>query len=160
MVINMFATVFFLHVVSTITFAQDFPRLVTLVADNGKFLSRVAEGGANPIQADKSVQDIYCEFTMIKLEGEDEGLYAFQADNGMYLSRYTRSGKQRIEAAKLSIDAYCKFKVERFVADENIITILADNDRYWSRWTHEGTDYIEAAKFHPDIFCRFKMADA
>ena len=156
----MFATVIFLHVVSTITFAQDFPRMVTLVADNGKYLSRITEGGKDPIQAAKSVQDIYCEFRMIKLEGEDEGLFAFQADNGKYLSRYTRSGKERIEAAKATIDPYCKFKVERFVAGENTVTILADNNRYWSRYTRTGTDYIEAAKSTPDIYCRFEMADA
>ena len=158
----MFATVILLHVVSTITFAQDFPRLVTLVADNGKYLSRINEGRTNPIKAVKSVPDVSCEFRMIKLEGKDEGLFAFQADSGMYLSRFTRSKYDQIEAAKPTIDPYCKFKVERFVAGEDIVTILADNNRYWSRFTRSGRDldYIDAVKITPDISSRFEIADA
>ena len=157
----MFATVFFLHVVFTITFAQDFPRLVTLVASNGKYLSRIdVGGGVNPIQAVKSLQDIHCEFRMIKLKGADEGLFAFQADNGLYLSRISRSGYQRIEAAKSTIDPQSKFDVERIDVGRNIVTILADNNQYWSRINRAGTHYIEAAKSNPDIHSRFEIADA
>ena len=97
---------------------------------------------------------------MIKLEDEDEGLFAFQADNGMYLSRFTQSVYDQIEAAKPTIDPYCKFKVERFVAGEDIVTILADNNRYWSRFTRGGINYIDAVKPVPDIFCRFIIAEA
>ena len=160
MVINMFATVIFLHVVSTITFAQDFPKMITLVADNGNYLCRVNEGEANPIQAVKATQDYHCEFKMIKLEDEDEGLYAFQADNGLYLSRFTRSSINQIEAAKPTIDRYCKFKVERFVPGEDVVTILADNNRYWSRFTRSGKHYIDPVKSVPDIYCRFEIAEA
>ena len=76
------------HVISTITFAQDFPnRIVSILADNGKYLCRITEYGVDTIQAAKSVPDKYCEFKIIRLEGtEGSGLFAFQADNGKYLS--------------------------------------------------------------------------
>ena len=128
------AIILVFHVVSTITFAQDFPsQMVTILADNGKYLCRITEYGVDTIQAAKSVQDKYCEFKMIRLEGtEGAGLFAvFQAD----LSRYTRLGRDRIEAAKFTIDPYCKFKVVHFLKGQpNTAVISADNGRYWTRY--------------------------
>ena len=77
-----------------------------LQADNHNCLSGITKAGKEPIMAEKPTPDVYCEFRMNKLEGADEGLFAFQAITGLYLSKCTHvhvhpRGYETIEAKKI-----------------------------------------------------------
>ena len=63
-------------------------------ADNHNYLSGTTKAGKEPFIAVKPTPDVYCEFRMNKLEGEDKRstLYIPSRYWIVYLSRYTQSG--------------------------------------------------------------------
>ena len=127
--------------------------VVTLKADNGKYLSRINRGGVNYIEAAKASPDVYCEFKAIRV---DENSYAFVGDNGKYLSRVYRYGISAIEAAKSEIDVYSRFEVSLLASD--LVTLKADNGLYLSRINYgSGLDPIVAAKSSADVFSQFTV---
>jgi len=72
------------------------------------YLSRIARGDTNPIEAAKESIDVYSQFKVTILANSQ---IALQADSDLYLSRIARGDTNPIEAAKESIDGYSQFKV-------------------------------------------------
>ena len=81
---------------------------IAIQADSGLYLSRIARGDLNPIEAAKGSIDPWSRFKVTILAN---GQIALQADSGLYLSRIARGDLNPIEASKGSIDAYSQFKV-------------------------------------------------
>ena len=114
---------------------------VTIRADNGKFLSRIAlDGGANPIEATKDVADQFCEFGITSLAN---GKIVLIADNGKLLANTNRGFKgvpgPSIEAAKdAATDTSCQIN----------LTGAGDKDPPGSPWWQtswpapDGTQYV------------------
>ena len=82
---------------------------ILLLANNGKYLSRIHRDSIHYIEAAKSSPNVFSTF---QLYNQDDGTIVLKADNGKYLSRIHRGSKYNIEAAKSSIDVYCKFKLQ------------------------------------------------
>ncbi len=81
---------------------------IAIKADDGLYLSRIARGDTNPIEAAKDSIDEYSQFKVTILANSQ---IALQADSGLYLSRIARGDTNPFEAAKESIDVYSQFKV-------------------------------------------------
>ena len=107
-----------------------------ILANNGKYLSRIHRRGVDFIEAEKESIDCYCRFRASVL---GDGKIALRADDGAhnYLSRVCKIGLNNIEAAKTSIDEACEFLA---VSDETVfppqwnrahyIYLKADNGKY------------------------------
>ena len=108
-----------------------------ILANNGKYLSRIHRNGVDYIEAEKVSIDLCCRFRASVLGDEK---IALRADDGAhnYLSRVNRGGLDNIEAAKTSIDAPSEFLA---VSDETVfppqwngahyIYLKANNGKYW-----------------------------
>ena len=80
-----------------------------LIADNGKYLSRIRRGNVDYIEAAKTYPDTHSQFTV---HYQPDGTVALQADNGKYLSLIDRNSRNSFEAAKDNIDSFCKLRRE------------------------------------------------
>ncbi len=124
--------------------------IISLIADNGKFLGRVTRDGTERIEAEKNGIDIYGRFIVKALP---DNKIALIADNGKFLSRVTRKGIERIEAIGGSIDVYQQFKVIELL--NNKIALIADNGKFLSRITRNGINEIEAIGGSIDVYQQF-----
>ena len=107
-----------------------------ILANNGKYLSRIRRGEIDYIEAEKVSIDWPSRFRASVL---GDGKIALRANDGEnnYLSRVYRGGLNNIEAAKTSIDVACEFQVE--VDDSGVsqwngahyIYIKANDGKYW-----------------------------
>ncbi|WP_130734642.1 hypothetical protein [Flavobacterium sp. J27] len=138
--------------------------IITLKADNGKYLSRVEYVGVKQaIEATKDSVDIYCKFEVLV---HKDLKISLKADNKAWLSRITRgSDEEPIEAIKMdSSDITTQFKVMQLsnTNGEFFIALQADNFRWISRidrQTERGKQTIEAARVKTgiDVHCMFKI---
>ena len=108
-----------------------------ILANNGKYLSRIHRSGVDYIEAEKVSIDWPSRFRASVL---GDGKIALRANDGAnnYLSRVYRNGLNNIEAAKTSIDVACEFQVE---SDESVfppqwngahyIYLKANDGKYW-----------------------------
>ena len=126
--------------------------VITLRADNGKYLSRIWRGGVNYIEAAKTSPDVFCEFKAIRVDGNT---FAFVGDNGRHLSRIYRGGINGIESEKKEIDIYSQFEVS--LLDGDLVTLKADNGLYLSRINRGYRDPVEAAKSSADVYSQFTI---
>ena len=127
---------------------------IAIQADDGLYLSRIARGDENPIEAAKDSIDVYSQFKVTILAN---GQIALQADSGLYLSRLARGDENPIEAAKDSIDAYSQFKVT--ILANGQIALQADSGLYLSRIARGDENPIEAAKDSIDAFSQFTVVE-
>ena len=64
-----------------------------LLADNGKYFSRIRRGSIDYIEAAKSNPDVFSRF---QVYNQPDGTVVLKADNGKYLSRVWRDGRNNI----------------------------------------------------------------
>ena len=139
--------------------------VITLVADNGRYVTRLTSSDPNwnPIEA--SVQyaqpdtDPKSQFTVSILPS---GKITFKTDSGLFWGRVNRrAGLDPIEAAKTSsADIYAQFTVK--VLPNNQIALQADSGLFLSRVERTGgaQQPIEACKTSIDAQCTFTVAMA
>ena len=82
-----------------------------ILANNGKYLSRIHHSGVDYIEAEKVSIDWPSYFCASVLGDGKISLRANDEENN-YVSRVNRSGLNNIEAAKTSIDVACEFQVK------------------------------------------------
>ena len=106
-----------------------------IMANNGRYISRIDRSGINYIEAEKISIDLFSRFRASVL---GDGRIALKADDGEgnYLSRIDR-GRDNIEAAKIHIDIFSEFEVERGAIGPDkwngtrYIYFKADNGKFW-----------------------------
>lgn len=121
-----------------------------LKANNGKYLSRIAHGSANPIEAAKDTPDQFCVFT---LNQSSYDFVTLRADNGKLLSWMSSSSGETIEAAKDAYDQYCLF--ELLYLDNGKVTLSAWNGKFLCPVLRGDRQAIEAARDVADGSCQF-----
>ncbi|XP_051777466.1 uncharacterized protein LOC114653417 isoform X2 [Erpetoichthys calabaricus] len=130
----------------------DTEKLVTFVADNGKFwCNTICKDDTCRIQVDEKYDDTQCKY---KVSQARNGKILLQDRRGMYLCRSPEYSIEYIQAAKHQPDASCEFQVS--VMDGNVL-FKADNGKMLSRILRGLEDNIEAAKASPDVFCQFTV---
>lgn len=138
----------------TIDQTVDWPPVITLKADNGKYLSRIHRGGQDNCEASKSPADTFCEF---QVEVLPDHFIALKGDNGKYLSRIRRGTIDFAEFAKEQIDPFCRFRY--YHLGDNKVGLKGDNGMFLSRIHRNGQDNIEAAKATLDDYSRFVVGE-
>jgi hypothetical protein len=138
----------------TIDQTIDWPPVITLKADNGKYLSRIYRRGQDNCEASKSPADTFCEF---QVEVLPDHFIALKGDNGKYLSRIRRGPIDFAEFAKEQIDPFCKFRY--YHLGDNKIGLKGDNGMFLSRIYRDGQDNIEVAKTTLDDYSRFEVGE-
>eukprot|EP00041_Stephanoeca_diplocostata_P033658 m.1118133 g.1118133 ORF g.1118133 m.1118133 type:complete len:160 (-) comp24382_c1_seq3:4086-4565(-) len=126
----------------------DAPEGVSLVADNGKYLSRINQGNRNAIAAAKDVKDPFTCFRVSRVA--DTNRVIFQADNNSYVSLISRGDVYYLEAAKSQIDSWCEFEAYDV---ENKLVLKGFNGKFVSRIFRQDSGSMEAAKEGVDTFC-------
>ncbi|XP_051777680.1 uncharacterized protein LOC114653417 isoform X7 [Erpetoichthys calabaricus] len=130
----------------------DTEKLVTFVADNGKFwCNTICKDDTCRIQVDEKYDDTQCKY---KVSQARNGKILLQDRRGMYLCRSPEYSIEYIQAAKHQPDASCEFQVS--VMDGNVL-FKADNGKMLSRIPRGSEDNIEAEKASPDVFCKFTV---
>ena len=83
---------------------------VALLANNGKYCSRINHGDRDPIEAVKDSLDVFSQFEATVLT---KNRLVLKADNGKFLSRINRGNIDTIDAVKDSPDDSCLFTLHR-----------------------------------------------
>ncbi|XP_039625206.1 uncharacterized protein LOC120539317 isoform X2 [Polypterus senegalus] len=130
----------------------DTEKLVTFVADNGKFwCNTICKDDTCRIQVDEKYDDTQCKY---KVSQARSGKILLQDRRGMYLCRSPEYSIQYIQAAKHHPDASCEFEVSEM---DGKVLFKADNGKMLSRILRGSQDNIEAEKASPDVFCKFTV---